>query len=70
MPVSLILFSLILFLHFFELSPYARLNEYASKGVVDLKSTVSMLVVDEADLVLSYGNVDDINSLLPHLPKM
>ena len=29
-----------------------------------------MLVVDEADLVLSFGGTDDIRAIVPYLPKI
>ena len=37
---------------------------------VTLSATLETLVVDEADLVLSFGYEDDLRRLLPHLPKV
>ncbi|KAK3714558.1 hypothetical protein QZH41_014227 [Actinostola sp. cb2023] len=37
---------------------------------VDLKTSLQMLVIDEADLVFSYGYEDDLKQLLSHLPKI
>ena len=39
-------------------------------GNVSLKDSLKMLVVDEADLVLSFGGADDIRAIVPHLPKI
>ncbi|XP_028391173.1 probable ATP-dependent RNA helicase DDX56 [Dendronephthya gigantea] len=37
---------------------------------LELKETLKMLVVDEADLVFSYGYEYDLKTLLSHLPKI
>ena len=37
---------------------------------VHVATTLQTLVVDEADLVLSFGYEDDLRRLLPHLPKV
>lgn len=35
-----------------------------------VKDTLEFLVVDEADLVLSYGYEEDIKKILHHLPQL
>ena len=37
---------------------------------LNIATTLETLVVDEADLVLSFGYEDDLRRLLPHLPKV
>ena len=51
------------------ISTPAKLVAQINKNKVNLNS-VSVLVVDEADLVLSYGYKDDIQSILSHVPKI
>ncbi|CAM9440448.1 unnamed protein product [Ascophyllum nodosum] len=48
----------------------ARLVAHLKAGNVELKDTVETLVVDEADLVLSFGYSDDIRTLTKSLPKI
>uniref|UniRef100_A0ACD5X3T5 Uncharacterized protein n=2 Tax=Avena sativa TaxID=4498 RepID=A0ACD5X3T5_AVESA len=43
-----------------------------SKGIVQgssLKESLSMMVLDEADLLLSYRCEDDLKALVPHIPR-
>jgi ATP-dependent RNA helicase DDX56/DBP9 len=47
----------------------AKLVTQLEKKKIDL-STVNMVIVDEADLILSYGYKQDINTILSHLPKI
>ena len=37
---------------------------------LQLKSSLEVLVVDEADLTFSYGFEEDMRRLLPHLPRI
>jgi len=39
-------------------------------GNLTLKDSLKLLVVDEADLVLSFGGTDDVRSIVPFLPKI
>lgn len=39
-------------------------------NALNLRDTVETLVVDEADLVLSFGNSDDINEIVKSLPRI
>ncbi|KAG5192377.1 DEAD box helicase [Tribonema minus] len=48
----------------------ARLVAHLKAGNITLKDAVETLVVDEADLVLSYGYRDDIRHVTAHLPKV
>ncbi|XP_072971361.1 DEAD-box ATP-dependent RNA helicase 16 [Typha angustifolia] len=34
-----------------------------------IKESLSMLILDEADLLLSYGYEDDLKALMPHIPR-
>lgn len=52
------------------LSTPARLVEHCAKGSVVLKDTVRMLVIDEADLALSFGYEDDVKALVSYLPQV
>jgi ATP-dependent RNA helicase DDX56/DBP9 len=47
----------------------AKLVTQLEKKKIDL-STVNMVIVDEADLILSYGYKQDMNTILSHLPKI
>lgn len=46
-----------------------RLVAHLEAGNVTLKDSVQTLVIDEADLVLSFGYGDDIRTIFNHLPK-
>ncbi|CAM9606861.1 unnamed protein product [Pylaiella littoralis] len=48
----------------------ARLVAHLKAGNVELKDTVETLVVDEADLVLSFGYSEDIRAVTKCLPKI
>eukprot|EP00978_Attheya_sp_CCMP212_P034275 scaffold142715_cov58-Attheya_sp.AAC.6 len=48
----------------------AGLLVHVRSGVLDLKTSVESLVVDEADLVLSFGYADDIHEITKSLPKI
>lgn len=47
----------------------ARLAQQSRSGIVDL-SEVKTLVIDEADLVLSFGYADDVNFITTRMPKI
>eukprot|EP01006_Ploeotia_vitrea_P034287 TRINITY_DN65733_c8_g1_i1.p1 TRINITY_DN65733_c8_g1~~TRINITY_DN65733_c8_g1_i1.p1 ORF type:complete len:672 (-),score=369.09 TRINITY_DN65733_c8_g1_i1:1827-3785(-) len=47
-----------------------RLVEHLRKGHLTLRDSLRMLVVDEADMVLSFGYDEDVNELLTYLPKL
>ncbi|KAJ1718200.1 ATP-dependent DNA/RNA helicase, partial [Coemansia erecta] len=49
-------------------TPAKILGHMAAK-VIDLSVTLSTLVIDEADLVLSFGYEDDIKGIVGQLPK-
>jgi ATP-dependent RNA helicase DDX56/DBP9 len=43
-----------------------------SKGIIrgsSIKESLSMMILDEADLLLSYRCEDDIKALVPHIPR-
>jgi ATP-dependent RNA helicase DDX56/DBP9 len=48
----------------------ARLVAHLRAGNISLKGSVETLVVDEADLVLSYGYREDVKAITAHLPKI
>ncbi|KAI9226761.1 MAG: P-loop containing nucleoside triphosphate hydrolase protein [Piptocephalis tieghemiana] len=48
----------------------ARIVEHLTSGSLNLSSSLETLVVDEADLVLSFGYSDDVKSILDHLPRI
>ncbi|CAH3151926.1 unnamed protein product [Porites lobata] len=50
-------------------TPSVLLGHIQAKNL-DLKTSLQMLVIDEADLVFSYGYEHDLKSLLSHLPKI
>ena len=41
-----------------------------AKNILDLKSSLEMLVVDEADLVLSFGHQSDLSEIVRSLPRI
>ncbi len=47
-----------------------RLADHLQAGHLSLSASLKMLVLDEADLILSYGHDDDIGVLLSHVPKV
>ncbi|XP_031486808.1 DEAD-box ATP-dependent RNA helicase 16-like isoform X1 [Nymphaea colorata] len=50
----------------------ACISKCLSKGVLQSSSfqgSLSMLVLDEADLLLSYGYEEDLSTLAPHVPR-
>lgn len=52
------------------ISTPSRLVEHVRAGTVDLKQSLQMLVIDEADLVLSYGYDEDVKTLMDYFPKL
>jgi len=54
------------------ISTPAGLLRHVAKNtkVVDLKSSVESLVIDEADLILSFGYTKDVTALVKYLPKI
>ncbi len=46
-----------------------RLVDYIENSILSLKYSLKILVIDEADLVLSYGYEEDIKSIVDCLPK-
>ncbi|KAJ3019495.1 ATP-dependent DNA/RNA helicase [Thoreauomyces humboldtii] len=50
-------------------TPSKILAQLEAENVV-LKDTLESLVIDEADLILSYGYDDDVRKVLGHLPKI
>ena len=48
----------------------SRLLAQCEAGQLELKTSVKLLVIDEADLVFSYGYEEDLVALLGHLPKI
>ncbi|XP_008790268.1 DEAD-box ATP-dependent RNA helicase 16 isoform X2 [Phoenix dactylifera] len=50
----------------------ACISTCMSKGVLqtsNIKDSLSLLVLDEADLLLSYGYENDLKTLIPHVPR-
>jgi ATP-dependent RNA helicase DDX56/DBP9 len=47
----------------------SRCLAHINAGNLTLSSGLEMLVVDEADLVLSYGSEDDVKKILSHTPS-
>jgi ATP-dependent RNA helicase DDX56/DBP9 len=48
----------------------SRILSHIEAGNVDLKETLESLVIDEADLILSYGYDEDVQKILSHLPRI
>ncbi|KAI9090939.1 P-loop containing nucleoside triphosphate hydrolase protein [Phlyctochytrium arcticum] len=48
----------------------SRILAQIQAGTVILKESLESLVIDEADLILSYGYDEDVRSVLTHLPKI
>jgi ATP-dependent RNA helicase DDX56/DBP9 len=51
------------------ISTPTRLVQYIKSGIVDL-SHVAMLVIDEADLVLSFGQTENVRVITASMPKI
>ncbi|ESP00430.1 hypothetical protein LOTGIDRAFT_173162 [Lottia gigantea] len=47
----------------------SRLLAHIKKGNLDVKSSLEMIVIDEADLVFSFGHEEDMKELLKHFPE-
>ncbi|KAJ1820617.1 ATP-dependent DNA/RNA helicase, partial [Coemansia sp. RSA 2599] len=47
----------------------AKILQHINSKSVDLSATLSTLVIDEADLVLSFGYEDDIKGIVARLPR-
>ncbi|KYQ99970.1 putative RNA helicase [Tieghemostelium lacteum] len=52
------------------ISTPTRLVQHLQSKAIQLQNTLEMLVIDEADLVLSYGHKEDINQIKSYLPKV
>ncbi|KAH6576674.1 hypothetical protein BASA50_001879 [Batrachochytrium salamandrivorans] len=48
----------------------AKVVAHIDANNIVLKDTVESLVIDEADLILSYGHDEDVKKLLVHLPRI
>lgn len=48
----------------------ARILKHLEKGNYTVKESLKFLVIDEADLVLSFGYEEDVKSLVEYLPKL
>ncbi|VEN38034.1 unnamed protein product [Callosobruchus maculatus] len=48
----------------------SRTLQHIKAGNLNLKTSLEMLVVDEADLVFSFGYEDEIKKLMTYLPKL
>ncbi|KAJ1666465.1 ATP-dependent DNA/RNA helicase [Coemansia sp. RSA 1813] len=48
----------------------ARIMKHLAVRTIDLSQSLETLVIDEADLVLSFGYEDDIKGIVPNLPKI
>ncbi|KAI9474756.1 ATP-dependent DNA/RNA helicase [Coemansia sp. RSA 989] len=48
----------------------AKIMKHLVARNLDLSKSLEMLVIDEADLVLSFGYEDDIRGIIAHLPKI
>jgi ATP-dependent RNA helicase DeaD len=66
-PIDRQLFALRRGVHVVVATP-GRLIDHLRRGTVDLGG-ISILVLDEADLMLEMGFVDDVEYILTHLPK-
>lgn len=47
-----------------------RLVQHLEKRTVELSKSLDIIVVDEADLILSYGYKEDVEKIAKHLPKI
>ncbi|KAI9506659.1 ATP-dependent DNA/RNA helicase [Coemansia spiralis] len=48
----------------------ARILKHLVSRTINISQSLETLVIDEADLVLSFGYEDDIKGIVPHLPKI
>ncbi|KAI8900299.1 P-loop containing nucleoside triphosphate hydrolase protein [Globomyces pollinis-pini] len=48
----------------------ARISQHLDAGNVDLRTTIESLVIDEADLILSYGYDEDVTKIIQQLPQI
>ncbi|KAJ1339679.1 hypothetical protein BSLG_005712 [Batrachochytrium salamandrivorans] len=48
----------------------AKIMAHIRENNLELKETVESMVIDEADLILSYGHDEDVKKLLLHLPRI
>ena len=48
----------------------SRIVAHIEAGHLDVRSSLQMIVVDEADLVFGFGYEADIKTLLRHLPRI
>ena len=48
----------------------ARILNHLEEKTISLKDSLEMLVIDEADLVFSFGFEKDLKNLLGHLPRI
>ncbi|KAJ2849465.1 ATP-dependent DNA/RNA helicase, partial [Coemansia erecta] len=48
----------------------SRILKHLAARTLDLSQSLETLVIDEADLVLSFGYEDDVKGIAPHLPKI
>jgi len=52
------------------ISTPTRLVQHLQSKTIQIANTLEMLVIDEADLVLSYGHQEEINVIKTYLPKV
>jgi len=48
----------------------SRILAHINAGNLNLKQSLEMLVIDEADLIFSFGYEDDVKAILGHLPHI
>ncbi len=48
----------------------AKIRQHLEAGNVVLRDTLESLVIDEADLILSYGYDEDVDAILKYLPQI
>ncbi|XP_064477788.1 probable ATP-dependent RNA helicase DDX56 [Ornithodoros turicata] len=48
----------------------ARVLAHLQAGHIDLKTQLEVLVVDEADLVFSFGHSEDVHEILKYMPQL
>jgi ATP-dependent RNA helicase DDX56/DBP9 len=47
-----------------------RIRQHLNQGNVELRESLESLVIDEADLILSYGYDEDVTTILNYLPQI
>lgn len=52
------------------ISTPGRLVQHLEKRTVELSKSLDIIVLDEADLILSYGYQEDVEKIAKHLPKI